>query len=158
MAMNTCFDDLPDLVLIEVFSYLSPIDVLWAFSSLNHRIRDILDERGFFRYINWSALRRSKFETLLSLVPLDRIQSLIIDVEASTLQLSHWPPLPRLTTLRLYGLRDFEDATTFILRHAHSLQHLTLDTNDLFTSVRIVDRQIGDRFLPIFSSHLLLSF
>ena len=88
MALNTCFDDLPDLLLIELFSYLSSIDVLWAFLNLNDCIQGILDERGFFRHINWSAARRSKFEILLSLVPLDQIQSLIIDVEASTLQLA----------------------------------------------------------------------
>ena len=144
MALNTSFDDLPDLVVIEVFSYLSSIDVLWAFINLNHCIQDILDERGLFRHINWSAARRSKFEILLSLVPLDQIQSLIIDVDASPLQLSHWPDLPRLTTLRLHGVRDFQDAASFILRHSHSLQRLTLETNDQFMSVSIVDRQRGN--------------
>ena len=73
----------------------------------------------------------------LLLLPLNQIETLIIDIEASPLQLSRWPYLPHLTTLRLYGLRDFIDATNFILRHSTSLIHLTLETNDLFMSVCI---------------------
>jgi hypothetical protein len=91
----------------------------------------------FFRHINLSSARLSKFDTLLTLIPLNQIESLVIDIGASTLQLSRWPHLPSLTTLRLYGLRDFEDATSFILRHSASLIHLTLGTSNRFISVCI---------------------
>jgi hypothetical protein len=135
MALITCFDDLPYLFFIELFSYLSSIDILWSLINLNNRIQTIIKERGFFRHINLSSVRLSKFDTLLTLLPFNQIQTLVIDIEASPLQLSRWSYLPCLTTLRLYGLRDFEDASSFILRHSHSLIHLTLQTNDLFMSV-----------------------
>jgi hypothetical protein len=137
MALITQFDDLPDLVLIDLFTHLTSIDVLWAFANLNHRLRKLVHERGFFRHINLSPARLSKFDTLLTLIPLAQIESLIIDIGASILQLSHWPDLPFLTTLRIYGLRDFEDATSFILRHSVSLVHLTLGTDNKFMLVRI---------------------
>ncbi|CAF4502227.1 unnamed protein product [Rotaria sp. Silwood2] len=135
MALITQFDDLPDLFFIELFNYLSSIDILWAFTNLNNRIQTIINERGFFRHINLSSARLSKFDTLLTILPLNQIETLIIDIEASPLQLSRWPYLPHLTTLRLYGLRDFVDTTNFILRHSTSLIHLTLETNDLFMSM-----------------------
>ncbi|CAF1072776.1 unnamed protein product [Rotaria sp. Silwood1] len=134
MALITQFDDLPDLFFIDLFNYLSSIDILWAFTNLNNRIQTIINERGFFRHINLSSSRLSKFDTLLSILPLNQIETLIIDIEASPFQLSRWPYLPHLTTLRLYGLRDFIDATNLILRHSTSLIHLTLETSDLFMS------------------------
>ena len=137
MTLITQFNDLPDLFFIDLFNYLSPIDILWAFTNLNNRIQTLIIERGFFRHINLSSARLSKFDTLLTILPLYQIETLIIDIEASCLQLSRWPYLPQLTTLRLYGLRDFIDATNFILRHSNSLMHLTLGTNDLFMSVSI---------------------
>ncbi|CAF1415402.1 unnamed protein product [Rotaria sp. Silwood1] len=103
MALITQFDDLPDLFFIDLFNYLSSIDILWAFINLNNRIQTIINERGFFRHINLSSSRLSKFDTLLSILPLNQIETLIIDIEASPFQLSRWPYLPHLTTLRLYG-------------------------------------------------------
>ncbi len=88
MALITQFDDLPDLVIIDLFTYLTSIDVLWAFANLNDRLRKLIDERGFFRDINFSSARLSKFDTLLTLLPLNRIEILVIDIGASTLQLS----------------------------------------------------------------------
>jgi hypothetical protein len=88
MALITQFDDLPDLVIIDLFSYLTSIDVLWAFANFNHRLRKLVHERGFFCHINLSSARLSKFNTLLTLIPLNQIESLVIDMEASTLQIS----------------------------------------------------------------------
>ncbi|CAM4774372.1 unnamed protein product [Rotaria magnacalcarata] len=132
MALITKLDDLPDLFFIDLFNYLSSTDILWAFTNLNNRIQTLINERGYFRHINLSSARLSKFDRLLSILPLNQIETLIIDIEASPLQLSRWPYLPHLTTLRLYRLRDFTDATNFILRHSTTLKHLTLETNDLF--------------------------
>ena len=137
MVSITQFDDLPDLVIIDLFTRLTSIDVLWAFANLNHRLRKLVHQRGFFHHINLSSARLSKFDTLLTLIPLAQIESLIIDIGASILQISHWPDLPSLTTLRIYGLRDFEDATNFILRHSVSLVHLSLGINDKFMLVCI---------------------
>ena len=138
MASTTQFDDLPDLFIIDLFGYLTSIDVLWTFANLNHGFRKLVNERGFFRYINLSSARLSKFNTLLSLLPLNQTETLVIDIGASSFQTTHWPHLPSLTTLRLYGLRDFEDATSFILQHSLTLTHLTLRTDDRFISVCII--------------------
>ncbi|CAF4812892.1 unnamed protein product [Rotaria sp. Silwood1] len=54
MALLTRFTDLPDLVLIELFSHLSSIDILWAFTCLNHRLKILITEQGFFYHINLS--------------------------------------------------------------------------------------------------------
>lgn len=128
MTSITQSHDLPDLFFIELFDYLSSVDILWAFTNLNNRIRALINERGFFRYIDLSAACLSKFDTLFTILPLNQIETLIINEEASPLQLSRWLYLLHLTTLRLYGLRDFLDATDFILRHSTSLMHLTLET------------------------------
>ena len=138
MVFNTQFDDLTDLIIIDLFNYLSSIDVLWIFTNLNYRYRKLVNERGYFRHINLSSARLSTFDTLIALLPLNQIQTLVIDIGASSLQLTRWPHLPSLTTLRLYGLRDFEDATTFILQHSATLTHLTLGTSDRFISVCII--------------------
>ncbi|CAF1028777.1 unnamed protein product [Adineta steineri] len=132
MASFICFDELPDLFFIELFHYLSSADILWSFINLNNRIQQIISERGFFRHINLSSLGFYKFDTLLTLLPLSQVQILVINIEASSLQLSRFSYLPHLTTLRLYGLRDLKDAFNFILRHSHSLVYLTLQTHDLF--------------------------
>ena len=108
-------------------------------TNLNNRIQVLINERGVFRHIDLSAASLSKFDLLLTILPLNQIETLIIDVEASPLQLSRWPNLPHLTKLRLYGLRDFLDATDCILRHSTSLLYLTLETSELFMFVCIIE-------------------
>ena len=90
MASITSFDDVPDLFFIELFNYLFPIDILWSLINLN--------ERGFFRHINLSSACLFQFDTLVSLLPLNRIQIFAIDIEASPLQLSRSSHLPHLST------------------------------------------------------------
>ncbi|CAF1550829.1 unnamed protein product, partial [Adineta ricciae] len=132
MAWITRFDDLPDLFFIELFHYLTSFDILWSLINLNNRIQQLIYERGFFRRIDLSSASLYKFDKVLTRLPLPEIQTLAINVEASPLQLSHFPYLPHLTTLRIYGLRELQHANTFILRHSHSLERLTLQTNDIF--------------------------
>ena len=127
--LMSCFDDLPDLSLIEIFSHLSCVDALWAFSELNSRLTRLLLERGFYRHINLSFTRYNQFRTLLSLLRLNEIQSLVIDCYASSLQLNKWPYLPHLKILRVKGLRDYIDIFNFTLQHANTLTHLTVESN-----------------------------
>jgi hypothetical protein len=122
------FDDLADLTLIEIFKYLSSLDVLWSFSCLNDRLTALLIERSCFRQVNLSLARRHQFDILVLCLPLNKIQSLIIDVEASPLQLYRWPYLPRLTRLLLKSISNFDDVSNFVVRHASTLTHLTLET------------------------------
>lgn len=133
MASNACFNELPDLFFIELFTYLSSLDVLWSFSDLTPRLQRLVRERGFFRYINLSSAHLFQFDTLLARLPIHEIETVVVNVEASPLQLGRFCHLPHLTTLRVYGLRDFDDARTFILRHSQTLTHLTLETNFSFT-------------------------
>ncbi|CAF1473915.1 unnamed protein product [Rotaria sordida] len=94
MALITRFDDLPDLVLIELFSYLSSIDILWGFTRLNHHLTTLIIEKGFFRHINLSFVRYHQFNTILRFLPLNDIQSVSIDSYACPLQLTLWPYMP----------------------------------------------------------------
>ena len=139
MALITCFDDLPDLVLIELFSYLSSIDILWGFTHLNHRLTMLITERGFFYHINLSLARYHQFNTILRFLPLNDIQSLAIDSDASPLQLTHWPYLPRLRTLRIIGVYNHDDLLLFLLLHAATLTHLIIKSNERLVPVSIND-------------------
>jgi len=127
--MVTLFDGLPDLSLIEIFSYLSCVDALWTFGKLNTRLTILLIERGFYRHVNLSSTQCYQFQTLLSLLQLNEIQSLVVDCYASTLQLSKWPHLPCLKTLRLKGINDYDDICNFASQHANTLTHLTVQSS-----------------------------
>ena len=137
MSLITVFSDLPDLVLLELFSYLSSTDILWGWAFINNRLTSLITELGFFYHVNLSSTRRHQFDTILRRIPLNKIESLIIDTDASSLQLSRWPHLPRLTTLKLKGIRKLEDVSTFVLLHTTTLTHLTLHSCEYFTTVRI---------------------
>jgi len=137
MATITLLDDLPDLAIIELFTYLSSVDILWSFADLNNRFQALLVEQGFFRHINLSAAHLSQFDTLLRLLSLDKIESLTIDSYASHLQLIRWPYLPRLKTFLLKGFFDFKNVSKFVLRHAATLMNLILDTDELFMTVSV---------------------
>ena len=94
MTSITRFYDLPDLFFIELFDYLSQIDILLALTNLDNRIELLIRERGYSRQIDFSLICLSKFVRLLCAIPLNHIETLIINVEASPLQLSRWPYLP----------------------------------------------------------------
>ncbi|CAF3049788.1 unnamed protein product, partial [Rotaria socialis] len=102
---------------------------LQAFSELNIRLTILLLERGFYRNVNLSSSRYYQFQTLLPLLRLNEIHSLLIDCYASPLQLSKWPHLPHLKTLRVKCLPDYYDLYHFILQHAKSLLHLTVESS-----------------------------
>ncbi|CAF1030624.1 unnamed protein product [Didymodactylos carnosus] len=50
--MASCFNDLPDLVLFEIFQYLKSLDVLYSFSNFNERLYNLLWEKFYFRNID----------------------------------------------------------------------------------------------------------
>ena len=135
MTSSTKFDALPDLVLIEIFSYLSSFDILFGFTSLNERLTLLLIERRYFSRIDLSSSHYFQFNQIIQRIDLNRIESLTIDINASPLQVSCWPYLPRLSTLRLLGVREYDDVITFLLLHAATLTHLTIDTRFEIESV-----------------------
>lgn len=138
--MITTFDNLPDLVLIEIFSYLSCADVLSAFTCLNGRITELLAERGFFRHVDLSSLFRVQFDQLLRVLPLDDIETVTIDRHASPLQLRRWPYLPRLRRLHLKGVREYDSVLRFVLIHAATLTHITIQSSEYFLTVSMITR------------------
>jgi hypothetical protein len=145
MALSTRFDDLADLILIEIFSYLSSFDILWGFTYLNQRITSLLVERKYFRCVDLSSAHYFQFNKIIQVIQLNEIESLSIDINASPLQLYCWPYLPRLSTLRLKGVREYNDVITFLLLHAATLTHLTIQTRVEFISVskfRIIFHEI----------------
>ena len=131
----TCFDDLPDLVLIEVLSYLSSVDVLWGLTHLNHRLTLLINERRFFHHINLSSAHYHQFQRILRFLPLNEIRSLVIDTRASPLQLSCWPYLPRLTTLCIIDVYNYDELLLFVVLHAATITHLIVKTNERSISV-----------------------
>jgi hypothetical protein len=48
----------------------------------------LIIERGFFHHINLSLARYHEFNTILGFLPLNDIQSLAIDCDVSSLQLT----------------------------------------------------------------------
>ncbi len=133
--MVTIFDNLPDLSLIEVFSYLSCFDVLYSFSNLNVRLTALIAERGFFHHFNLSSARYDQFHSILSTLRLNEIQSLIIDCYASPLRLKTWPHLPHLKSLTVKGVRDRIDVFNFCKAYGNTLTHLAVQSNKYFCTV-----------------------
>ncbi|CAF3239946.1 unnamed protein product [Rotaria sp. Silwood2] len=89
----------------------------------------LINEQGFFSHINLSIARYHQFNTILCFLPLDDIQSLAIDSDASPLQLTRWPYLPRLRTPRIIGAYNYDDLLLFLLLHAATLTHLIIKSN-----------------------------
>ena len=144
------FDDLANLALIEVLSYLSCTDALCAFNSLNDRWTRLLVERGFFRHVNLSATYSRQFDQLLQILPLNNIETLIIDRTASPLQLMKWPYLTRLTKLHLQGVREYNSILIFALLHAATLTRITIQSDGYSLTV-------GDwQYLVVITRHSFL--
>jgi hypothetical protein len=99
----------------------------------------LIIERGFFYHINLSNARYHQFNTILRFLPLNDIQSLAIDSDASPLQLTHWPYLPRLKTLRITGAYEHDHLFLFLLLHAATLTHVTIKSNERMVSVSVND-------------------
>ena len=128
MRSPSVLEELPDLALLELLRYLSSFDAAWLFARMNHRFHALMQESGF-RRINWSPARSNQFNILFNLVPLDNVHSLVIDQEASPLQLLRWPRLPRLKAFRIKGVCNMEHLQMFLLCHAPTLTHLTVESN-----------------------------
>ncbi|CAF4631235.1 unnamed protein product, partial [Rotaria sp. Silwood2] len=87
-------------------------------------------ERSFFDYVNLSVARYHQFNKILRFLPLNDIQSLSINNETCSLQLTCWPYLPRLRTLRIIGVYNHNDLLIFLLLHAATLTHLIMKSNE----------------------------
>jgi hypothetical protein len=138
MKASIAFNDIADLALIEILSYLSCADALRSFTCLNDRWTRLLAERGFFRQVNLSSTYYGQFDQLLKILPLENIETLVIDRTGSPLQLSRWPYLPRLTKLHLRGVREYDSILFFALTHAATLTHIIIQSDKY--SLTVSDR------------------
>jgi hypothetical protein len=145
ITMISRFDELSDLSLLEIFSYLSSADALWSFSNLNTHLTTLLIEGGFYRHVNLSSTRKKVFTEIFSILRLNEIQSLVIDRCTSPLQIRRWPHLTNLTTLRLEGVRNFRDVFRLIRKHANTLTHLTIESSSYYHTVSNIRSNIKCR-------------
>ncbi len=123
---------LPDLVLLEVFSYLSCEDVLYAFGNLHDfRLSDLLTERGAFRHICLSSqLSRHQYQVLSKGIwRCDLVRSFVCKEMFSDF-INYLTPcqiFPSLTELRVFFLRCVtDDVAKFVMAHSSTLTHLSI--------------------------------
>ncbi|CAF5012896.1 unnamed protein product [Rotaria sp. Silwood1] len=90
----------------------------------------LITEQGFFSRINLSLARYHQFNRILHFLPLNDIQSVSIDSDASPFQLTRWPYLPRLKTLRIIGVYNHDDLLVFVILHVATLTHLIIKSNE----------------------------
>lgn len=133
---STRFTALPDLAVLEIFSYLSCEDVLYAFARLhNERLFRLIIERGAFQQICLSSqMDRQKYYDLARGVwRFDLIRSLVCREVFSDVivQFSPCPHFTSLTDLRLLAIGRVGDIVApFILAHSSTLTHLTVKRRD----------------------------
>ena len=134
--MTTHFLSLSDIVLLEIFQYLSCEDVLCAFaSSQNDHLNDLLGERGAFRQIRLSSQLSRAQHLILSkgIWRNDLVQSFICKDRFSDFltDLTPCPIFPLLTELRILGLRCTTYCTCdFVIAHSSTLKRLIITRND----------------------------
>ena len=136
---------LPDIVLLEIFSYLSCEDVLYAFGSFqDFDLLPLLTERGAFRQICLSSeLSLHHYDVLLNDIwRYDLVRSLVSKEMFSDF-LFHFTPceiFPSLTELRLFCLRGLADELVqFVIAHSSTLTHLSMKSSE--QSFRMEDYQ-----------------
>ena len=74
MPLVTHFNDLLGFVLIELFQYLSSVDILTSVIDYNSYIQQLVHEQGSFRRLNLSTASLDKFDTFLNHLSLTPIE------------------------------------------------------------------------------------
>lgn len=130
--MTTHLLSLPDIVLLEVFGYLSCEDVLYAFGDFhNVRLINLLGEHGAFEQICLSSKLSRQQYTYLSngIWRYDLVRSFVCKEIFSdyVVNLTPCQIFPSLTDLRVYYLTGYDDPLTkFLISHASTLTHLSI--------------------------------
>jgi hypothetical protein len=132
----THFMSLPDLVLLDMFTYLSGEDVLYSFGDLHDlRVLDLLTEHGAFQHICLSSqLSRHQYQVLSKGIwRYDLVRSFVLK-EMFSDYISHCTPcqiFPSLTDLRVFFIRAvFDDLSEFVIAHSSTLTHLSIKRSD----------------------------
>ena len=130
------FLSLPDIVLLDIFSYFSYEDVLYAFGSFqDFHLVDLFTEYGAFRHICPSSqLPRHQYEVLASGIwRYDMVCSFVCKEMFSDFifYLTPCQIFPLLTELRICSLRCLSNELTgFVLAHTSTLTHLSMKRNE----------------------------
>jgi hypothetical protein len=132
----TYFSSLSDIPLLEIFSYLSCEDALYAFADLHdHHLVDLLRERGAYYHICLSPqLSVEQYVCLrFDIWHYDLVRSLVCkEMFSDYISLvTPYPLFPSLTDLQLHFLRSpLEGVAQFVIAHASTLTHFILTTSD----------------------------
>jgi len=125
----THFMLLPDIVLLEIFSYLSCEDVLYAFGDLHDfYLLDLLTEHGAFRQICLSSkLSRHQYQVLSKGIwCYDLVRSFVCK-EMFSDYIIHFTPcqiFTSLTEMQVFCLRCLtDDLAQFVIAHSSTLTH-----------------------------------
>jgi len=149
------FMSLPDLVLLEVFSYLSCEDVLYAFGDLHaFHFYDLLTEHGAFRHMCLSSqLSRHQYYILSNGIwRFDLVRSLICKEMFSDFLVGFTPCqiFPSLTELRLLFLRcSSEGLSDFVIAHSSTITHFTVTRSE-----QSYNQKGNEKFLHTILPHL----
>jgi hypothetical protein len=132
----TQFISLPHIVLLEIFSYFSCEDVLYAFADLrNVYFVDLLMEHGAFRHICLSSKLSSHHYEVLSqgIWRYDLVRSLVCKETFSDFIIDLTPcrTFPSLTEMRILFLRcPSEELLEFVIAHSSTLTHFTVTRSE----------------------------
>jgi hypothetical protein len=132
----THFMLLPDIVLLEMFAYLSCEDVLYAFADLHDvHLLDLLTEHGAFRHICLSSqLSRHQYNVLSTGVwRYDLVRSFVCKEMFSDFinNLTPCQIFPSLTELRVLFLRcSTDNLTEFVIAHSTTLTHFSVTRSE----------------------------
>ena len=130
------FSSLPDIVLLEIFTYLSCEDLLYAFVNLQeHYLINLLTEHGAFRHIRLSSQlpRRQYLVLSKGIWRYNLVRSLVCEEMFSDCIRFSAPCqiFPCLTELRMLSLRcSAESVGEFIIAHSSTLQHLIVTRSE----------------------------
>jgi hypothetical protein len=130
------FTSLPDIVLLEIFTYLSCEDALYAFANLQEsHLIDLLTEHGAFRQICLSSqLSRHQYLVLSNGIwRYDLVRSFVCKEMFSDCinDLAPCEIFPCLTELRILYLRcSSECVGEFIIAHSSTLKRLTVTRSE----------------------------
>jgi hypothetical protein len=127
---------LPDVVFLEIFTYLSCEDILYAFANLHDfHLTDLLTEHGAFRQICLSSQLSFRQYNVLSagIWRYDLVRSFVCKEMFSDFA-NHFTPCQIFTSLndlRIYSLRCLTDELAqFVIAHSSTLTHLSVASSD----------------------------
>ncbi len=130
------FLSLTDIVLLEIFTYLSCEDLLYAFANLQEsHLINLLIEHGAFRHICLSSqLPRRQYLVLSNGIWRYNLVRSLVCKEMFSDCIHYFAPcqiFPCLTDLRLLSLRfSPEDVGDFIIAHSSTLKRLTVTRSE----------------------------